>query len=78
MQGTLYIAPALGDYTTERNEPISLGIPGIHQDLNASLALQLCRIWLDRQSCCELNRLIIMITLSYAFVQLALSCLLES
>ena len=45
-QCPLYMAPALDQYPWVTQGPHSLGIPGKMQALNASLALQLCNIWL--------------------------------
>ncbi|GAV00494.1 hypothetical protein RvY_11333 [Ramazzottius varieornatus] len=44
----LYVVPQLNQYPTEDNIPIDLGLEGPVQEWNASLALQLCRIWLER------------------------------
>ncbi|XP_048245708.1 folylpolyglutamate synthase, mitochondrial-like [Haliotis rufescens] len=43
---TLYEAPPLSSYDNGP-EPIRLGIPGHVQDVNASLAIQMCTIWLE-------------------------------
>ncbi|XP_067662423.1 folylpolyglutamate synthase, mitochondrial-like [Haliotis asinina] len=45
---TLYEAPPLAAYDGGL-EPIRLGIPGHVQQVNASLALQMCNIWLEAQ-----------------------------
>ncbi|XP_048241436.1 folylpolyglutamate synthase, mitochondrial-like isoform X2 [Haliotis rufescens] len=42
---TLYETPSLASYDNG-SEPIRLGIPGQVQNVNASLALQMCKIWL--------------------------------
>ncbi|XP_071096435.1 folylpolyglutamate synthase, mitochondrial-like [Haliotis cracherodii] len=42
---TLYETPSLASYDNGP-EPIRLGIPGHVQNVNASLALQMCKIWL--------------------------------
>ena len=39
--------PPLADYT-DAAPPAKLGLPGLHQKSNASLALQLCRTWFER------------------------------
>ncbi|OQV17340.1 Folylpolyglutamate synthase, mitochondrial [Hypsibius exemplaris] len=45
----LFIAPPLDCYPTESGAPLKLGIDGEVQSLNASLALQLCRMWISRR-----------------------------
>ncbi|XP_046547713.1 LOW QUALITY PROTEIN: folylpolyglutamate synthase, mitochondrial-like [Haliotis rubra] len=42
---SLYVTPSLDSYNN--GEPVHLGIAGNMQRYNATLALQLCRIWLD-------------------------------
>ena len=49
MQTPLLQVPPLADYA-EAASPIKLGLPGVHQKNNASLALQLCRTWAERNS----------------------------
>ncbi|XP_046331708.2 folylpolyglutamate synthase, mitochondrial-like isoform X1 [Haliotis rufescens] len=43
---SLYVTPSLDSYTSGR-EPVHLGIAGNMQQFNATLAMQLCRIWMD-------------------------------
>jgi len=44
----LLTVPPLASYSLS-GTPLTLGIPGTQQSLNASLALQLCRLWLDKK-----------------------------
>ena len=45
---SLHIVPHFNEYRTEDGSPVSLGLEGPVQQWNASLALQLCKIWLAR------------------------------
>jgi folylpolyglutamate synthase len=54
IQCPLYIAPPLDSYipnmASDGSHKVMLGIPGSHQLINASLALQLCHIWLENRT----------------------------
>ncbi|XP_029371185.1 folylpolyglutamate synthase, mitochondrial isoform X1 [Echeneis naucrates] len=43
----LWVCPDLDDYTADSG-PVHLGLAGLHQQSNASLALQLSNVWLQR------------------------------
>ena len=47
-QCPLYLAPTLESYDWG-GEEVSLGIPGMQQVSNASLAMQLCHFWMQDQ-----------------------------
>ncbi|KAL7853358.1 hypothetical protein AOLI_G00202020 [Acnodon oligacanthus] len=46
---SLYVCPELGQYQNPGVEPVKLGLAGLHQRSNASLALQLTHCWLQRR-----------------------------
>lgn len=45
----LSVCPELGQYQNSGVEPVKLGLAGLHQHSNASLALQLTHSWLQRR-----------------------------
>ncbi|XP_072518501.1 folylpolyglutamate synthase, mitochondrial [Salminus brasiliensis] len=45
----LSVCPELGQYQSSGVEPVKLGLTGLHQRSNASLALQLTHCWLQRR-----------------------------
>uniref|UniRef100_A0A8B9JWE6 Folylpolyglutamate synthase n=1 Tax=Astyanax mexicanus TaxID=7994 RepID=A0A8B9JWE6_ASTMX len=45
----LSVCPELGQYQSSGVEPLKLGLAGLHQHSNASLALQLTHSWLQRR-----------------------------
>lgn len=45
---SVQVCPSLGDYETDSSPP-TLGLAGLHQQPNASLALQLSHTWLQRR-----------------------------
>ncbi|XP_036444710.1 folylpolyglutamate synthase, mitochondrial isoform X1 [Colossoma macropomum] len=46
---SLSVCPELGQYQSPGVEPVKLGLAGLHQRYNASLALQLTHCWLQRR-----------------------------
>ncbi|KAI4886374.1 hypothetical protein NFI96_017691 [Prochilodus magdalenae] len=46
---SLSVCPELGQYQSPGVEPVKLGLAGLHQRSNASLALQLTNCWLQRR-----------------------------
>uniref|UniRef100_A0AAR2JVP0 Folylpolyglutamate synthase n=1 Tax=Pygocentrus nattereri TaxID=42514 RepID=A0AAR2JVP0_PYGNA len=50
---SLSVCPELGQYQSLGVEPVKLGLAGLHQRSNASLALQLTHCWLQRQAAVE-------------------------
>ncbi|KAL6470773.1 hypothetical protein MHYP_G00218920 [Metynnis hypsauchen] len=46
---SLSVCPELGQYQSPGVEPVKLGLAGLHQRSNASLALQLTQCWLQRR-----------------------------
>uniref|UniRef100_A0A665V9B1 Folylpolyglutamate synthase n=1 Tax=Echeneis naucrates TaxID=173247 RepID=A0A665V9B1_ECHNA len=51
----LWVCPDLDDYTADSG-PVHLGLAGLHQQSNASLALQLSNVWLQRSCYFCLNQ----------------------
>ncbi|RWS15124.1 folylpolyglutamate synthase-like protein [Dinothrombium tinctorium] len=47
----LFVCPPLTEYKTENNTPLVLSVDGKVQHLNASLALQLCNVWIQKDLC---------------------------
>ncbi|XP_036444712.1 folylpolyglutamate synthase, mitochondrial isoform X2 [Colossoma macropomum] len=50
---SLSVCPELGQYQSPGVEPVKLGLAGLHQRYNASLALQLTHCWLQRRCSTE-------------------------
>ncbi|XP_077986684.1 folylpolyglutamate synthase, mitochondrial-like isoform X2 [Glandiceps talaboti] len=46
LQAPIQVTPMLNDYDWQ-GRPMELGLAGEHQKLNASLAIQLCRAWIE-------------------------------
>nr|XP_006825296.1 PREDICTED: folylpolyglutamate synthase, mitochondrial-like [Saccoglossus kowalevskii] len=55
LHAPLQIVPELGDYDWQE-QAIELGIQGEHQHRNASLAIQLCRTWIEEHEANILGR----------------------